>query len=458
MKSGSLGLVAVGTTFSVFSTMGCGSSESPGETEDIIRVEIRLETYAHVFEVSPTYRSWVSPGVQGLELKVRGIAPDKVAVPEAQVALVGPDGQRMQETLADAEGIAAFDVRAEDWPADARLAVTAYKLGFYMHSRVGLARPEGNTVDWTVLMQRPYSLIPSAERITITGKTQNARGPRVAISTLTRGGSSGDYGQSHTWRLEGTTSSSLELLAFDYIEYSPGLLDVLGMASVRHDGMNESGYIDVDFEAHSVGFTTRTGSFGYPARQESPARDASAERYVSTFPRTAFAGPFSGLTTRLRSVAGTNRVEFSVAMSETTDPSETWFYYKIFPRSGGFTFGGHLGVPEGTRAPLMDLPEFVGVAPEAPVGNPVRWEVFDDVTVRAQVHISTASDEGSEWIIDVPTGVTEVLIPAPPSTVDLVDLLHQNPHVRIELQEVGAEATSVGRVSGTPRRPISLNF
>ena len=133
--------------------------------------------------------------------------------------------------------------------------------------------------------------------------------------------SSWNYDQSSTWDLETPANVPFDLIAVDGTlnmsstwEYDRALLQ---WARVSCDGLDSFAVIDIDFAAHAVAPSVIEGTFGLPARDNSPLHGSTGHPFLYSSVKNSFWTGVVGFPSIVRLRDGT--VEYTIELIETPE-------------------------------------------------------------------------------------------------------------------------------------------
>jgi hypothetical protein len=354
----------------------------------------------------------------------------------AAVALDLPGGGRTEATT-DSTGRVEFT--GLDWTAGTA-DVTAWDEGYGLASIVGL---DGTDAEVTLVLPNPND--PRADMVDLTvnfvNTSPDAQGcgaGGIDIEWLT------DFvppDYSVVLSVQRGRTFDLAAANFSWTALPTGFDQPWESILLREAGpFDADATIEVDF-ATAAAVTSVNGSFGLPARTESPLRTAGMWGGVlpslTPNPGRHFLPAYDmpvGWASHAERPTGGNTMEYAMSWVAPPGVTSPVSEYALVDNSSE---GGHLsaalvdGFPvEGAQAfTLLDGPDITNpsslTTPHPLHGEPFAWELID-TGVTPTLYIRSPSAAVAEtilWWITAQTDATTLTVPQPPSGVDVAEVL-----------------------------------
>ena len=396
---------------------GCGGDSSQeGQTT----VELSVVVQAHDFDfVAPSAHSPFGvdrlPFVRAVDLKLRGLSPALIPVADAIIVLDGEAGMRLAERTSDASGRASFTVGRGDWPADDAASITVFKEGYVLHTRAEIARPtDGQPVVLT--LHRRWQL-PIEERILISGTVLNAppaQDAAIVSSTAEYGGAQ----QLNRFRLNTPKDTAASVYALHKVTTASSNWSYVNEVRAGRRDFAAPAVdvtIDVDLEAHAVPLTSVEGSFVLPPRESSPVRSDLTLPVVVGYRGASYWHHPVGWGARLQRAE--SRVDY--AHQTPVDPAEgpNWYRIELRTAAGPWSMIYGRSMAEGAQGQALDIPAWALSGPQSS-DDELVWELYDE-GVQQQLWIFNETTDEIVWLIDMPSSLRALTLPAPPTGVSL---------------------------------------
>lgn len=354
----------------------------------------------------------------------------------ATVAFDAPGGERTEEVTA-ADGTVTFD--SVDW-SEGTATVTAHLDGYDMVSMIGMD-PDAIADMELVDDAMPLYLVDLDPEVTepdmvhVTGTFSGLTDPANGVLVRALGA-----GATETWAGTGTDTYEMDVpqgTAFSLFanEWKEGILPTsdgyyvdLYRAMVQDfPAIDEAtATLDLDLEAHEITSMTAEGAIVLPSRADSPLRgDSTWSNLWVLAPGNQVIG-FASLMQRSEDF---NQWNVSLEWCEVIPADDAISYYRVYNTgTGEISFALEDGYPVAgeLEPPILDVPRWT--SPSAfvfahPIGDPLEWEVFDDLSEDGMVGLNLAVEDQVVWRVGVPTDVTRVTLPEVPSSAVASNLL-----------------------------------
>jgi mannose/cellobiose epimerase-like protein (N-acyl-D-glucosamine 2-epimerase family) len=436
----------------------CGDEGPSTDGEGTPTLALQVDTFDAPLVRAPEWFDFdgmLYPHGKIVQLVVSGAEAARVPVGEAQVVVDLPDGTRLQEATTDLMGRVRFEgLDLEQWPADARATVTVFKQGLTMHTWADVARPTSSRpVELTMLprwQERPERFV------TISGVTEHLQNSVMLVMPDHPAGAS-YQGQGDAWSITVPAGEPFGILATQWTSPFWFLfskrLNFFGWAYTTHPPVEENTVVDIDWEADRIEPIPFSGSFTIAERPDSPVGVMATEGFSSVLPMQGdWPGKQRGSPTRVLRTEST--VAFEGERVEPTSDVDWTVWFVETPN--GTTDAFRLGPPDGELPGLLDVVEWTTESTRGhPIDEALEWaQPNDDVVTELWV----ADQAGFvPWVIRMPIGATSFVLPAPPSGVELDEVLGDAPYAVVASSRrfEGAEGTG-GSTSWGARLALEL--
>jgi hypothetical protein len=327
----------------------------------------------------------------------------------AVVALDTAEGRL--EATTDAEGRAYFE--GFEWNGES-VDITIAALDYVMMSRLGLREADTNEAGEIEL--EIHALGMSDSVVEIWGPALNMQdGWNVIIASI--GGPEGFAGIVQGWSASFAPNQPFSLVALEtnYLDGGANtvLSPILGWFTLEHPGVSEDTELPIDF-AMPTAPEYAAGSFGLPARPDSPLRvdnvgyvNVVAE--LTTDPNSQLIGRTTSSTLRDDGNTFDYELEY-VTPAIMSDPHTCFRVWSAIGPNHSTTCVPGLPGDGAQDVDILDATE-VAFVPNRSLYDPVEFELHDAAVV-PELHI----DYGASllWIVVGPEDATSLTVPQPP--------------------------------------------